>query len=94
MLKGIGQGVTQIFNLPYRRLAVGGPRDWAMHIGTCGLSRLHGSQITNLRYGRLQVCATGPASDSIDKFDHAGMRGRLTPTAASIKRFETLLVAV
>jgi len=46
--------VAQIFNLPYRRFVIGGtlrPGDsW---------------QVKNLRYGRLQVCATGVASKQL-----------------------------
>src|SRR5437588_1462632 len=44
-------GVAQIFNL-YRRIAFG----WCQH--SQRLENLHGRQIANLRYGRLQICAT------------------------------------
>src|SRR5262245_40458896 len=45
------RAVAQILNLPYRRFGIG--RTWrAGHI----------SQVKNLRYSRLQVCATGAPS--------------------------------
>jgi len=43
--------VAQIFNLPYRRFVIGRT-----------LLASGGWQVENLRYGRLQVCATGAAS--------------------------------
>ncbi len=42
--------VAQIFNLPYRRFVIG-----RTLLARCS------SQVKNLRYGRLQVCATGAA---------------------------------
>ena len=49
----IASEVAQIFNLLYRRIAFGKPLD----VPQC--SRLFpASQIPNLRYGRVQLCAT------------------------------------
>jgi hypothetical protein len=54
-------GVAQIFNLPYRRIAFGKALK-----GFEGARIAKASQIPNLRYGRVQLCATspGPAFDS------------------------------
>src|SRR6266508_2024493 len=45
--------VAQIFHLPYRRMVFGEPFDLAGRVGTSSAP-----QITNLRYGRVQLCAT------------------------------------
>ena len=45
--------VAQIFHLPYRRIVFGKPFDLAGRVGTSSAP-----QITNLRYGRVQLCAT------------------------------------
>ena len=49
--------VAQIFNLPYRRFAIGRP---SKNRGAHGLS--DGRQNTILRYGRLKICATPEVS--------------------------------
>jgi len=48
--------VAQIFNLPYRRVALGSALNT---LTALELSRT--LQITNLRYGRVQLCATSAA---------------------------------
>jgi hypothetical protein len=45
--------VAQIFNLPYRRIRFGRVSDRSETLGLCDAT-----QITNLRYGRVQLCAT------------------------------------
>ena len=45
--------VAQIFNLPYRRIAFGRRSEVSRRPGFA-----EAPQITNLRYGRLQICAT------------------------------------
>src|SRR5262245_48904992 len=45
--------VAQIFNLPYRRFVIG-----KAPVTPRSLDFAHDPQVTNLRYSRLQVCAT------------------------------------
>jgi hypothetical protein len=52
--------VAQIFNLLYRRLAVGRAPDLAFVS-----ELLEAQQIGNLRYGRLQICATSNATHNL-----------------------------
>src|SRR5437016_258091 len=49
--------VAQIFNLPYRRFVIG-----RTPIIPTTLNVAATPQVTNLRYSRLQVCATGVGS--------------------------------
>src|SRR5438552_4431015 len=46
--------VAQIFNLPYRRFVIGSAPVTPRTLNSAGVP-----QVTNLRYSRLQVCATG-----------------------------------
>ena len=49
-----GEGsVAQIFNLPYRRVALGGSFDFPNRFRS-----VPAPQIANLRYGRMEFCAT------------------------------------
>jgi len=59
-------GVAQIFNLPYRRIGFGRVLD------RCdALARSGAPQITNLRYGRVQLCATSRVAPS--RLHHGGV---------------------
>jgi hypothetical protein len=53
MEQRLPQRVAQIFNLPYRRLAVSN----AINRATAR-NLFSAQQIKNLRYGRLKICAT------------------------------------
>jgi hypothetical protein len=60
--------VTQIFNLLYRRLAVG-----RAHEQPGSLKESERPQITNLRYSRLQVCVTPSGWANVCSFGTGGV---------------------
>ena len=60
--------VALIFNLPYRRLVIG-----SASVIPKTLEFAHDPQVTNLRYSRLQVCATR-VGDTVNRYDVAPRR--------------------
>ena len=53
LFSAVARLVAQIFNLPYRRIIFGRVSGRSQ-----ALARCDATQITNLRYGRVQLCAT------------------------------------
>src|SRR5213083_2016352 len=62
--------VAQIFNLPYRRFVIG-----RASVTPKTLESPHDPQVTNLRYSRLQVCATG-VRDTVNRYRGRGSEGK------------------
>src|SRR5947207_6081634 len=58
--------LVQIFNLPYRRFVIG-----RASVTPETLEFAHDPQVTNLRYSRLQVCATG-VGDTVNRYEGEG----------------------
>src|SRR6266699_2751600 len=53
LFSAVARLVAQIFNLPYRRIIFGRVSEQSQALAHCDAT-----QITNLRYGRVQLCAT------------------------------------
>src|SRR2546422_11572392 len=70
--------VAEIFNLPYHRFVIGG----TLRAGDSW-------QVKNLRYGRLQVCATGAAS-TLNTFSGVTEHALNCETATAVSQLSTL----
>jgi len=82
--------VAQIFNLPYRRIAFGWALDTPRRLGLSSLP-----QIANLRYGRMQFCATsGEVREAVEPVPTAADGYRLERLSSTARRVLVTLLIV
>ena len=63
----MAEGVAQIFNLLYRRFAIGSRPALLARRAAERSALSEPKQVENLRYGRLEVCATRQAAPTVMK---------------------------